>query len=269
MVLGTIGFVAGVAYVLFVPGARFGESTKAWAILVAANCAAWSLLVIPIFQRIRAVEAIVQGRRGRLISTLLYFTVLFGVPLWPGVVASVSEVEPTASDYVLVLVGGVVAGLAMVGIWRVHTATQDLRRGRTRLGATAVLYLTLQDHLQALLWIVGAMISFGTLTLGFALKTLGVPDEVVWAYGLYYTSLLAGSYVPTYLGLVSAGRSIRDELTGHAPHDGAELEGWLRQRDELDGLLRLEQGPFGNLKAAIFIAGPVLSSVLSTVFDKG
>jgi hypothetical protein len=276
MVLGTIGFAAGLTYALFVSNEGFRASTtgRAWMVLVGVNGAAWALLLIPIIQRTRAVEEIVQGRRGLLVLTVLYFAILFGAPLWPGVVPLIAkDITPTPADYVLPLVGGVVAGLAMVGIWRIHAATQDLRRGHGGQGATTqrriALYMALQDHLQAFLWIVGAMISLGTLALGFAMKTLGAADEVVWAYGLYYTTLLALSYAPTYMGLVSAGRSLRDELTDDAPDGDAKLEGWLRRRHELDGLLRLSQGPLGNLKAGVFVVGPLLTSVLSTVFDKG
>jgi hypothetical protein len=276
MVLGTAGFLAGLvfAFAASEPDFRGGMTGKVWVVLVGINGAAWILLLIPAVLRTRAVEGIVQGRRGLLIVTVLYFAMLFAAPLWPDVVTAITDdVVPTMADYAFVLGGGVVAGSVMVGIWRIHTATQDLRRSHAgRADTTAnriVLYLALQDHLQAFLWTLGTMITLGTLTLAFAMKALGAADEVVWAYGLYYTALLALSYAPTYVGLLTTGRSVRDELTGDPPEAGLDLEKWLRRRTELDGLLGLQQGPLGNLKAGIFILSPLLTSIIGTVFERG
>jgi hypothetical protein len=148
-----------------------------------------------------------------------------------------------------------------------------------------MLYLTLQDDLQDFLWIVGAVISLGTLALGFAVQALNqsrqaiirgagdcieylpfpeVPSHTVWAYGLYYTALLALSYGPTRIALISVGRSIRDAIVGDAPAEETEVEDWLKQRKELGELLVLSQGPLSEIKAAILVVSPLLTSLLST-----
>jgi hypothetical protein len=186
---------------------------------------------------------------------------------------------PVSVDFVLPIIGGAVASAAMLGMWRIHTASQQLRSGGDASGYTsrqAENYLTLHDHLQTFLWIVGALISLGTLAFGSGIKAAGAesgstvdtPGQPVWAYGLYYTTLLALSYVPTYIGLITAGRFMRDSVIGGAPFDATQLEGWLRRRDELTGLLQISQGPVARLKGAIFVVSPLLASLLSAIFEK-
>jgi hypothetical protein len=274
MVLGAIGFITGLTFALSVSPASFMDRTtgRAWVVMVGVNVAAWALLSLSIYHRARTVEGIVRGRRGPLILNVFCFVVLFGAPLWPSVTKQIARIELVWSDYLLILVGGVVAAVAMAGIWRIHAATEELESNRGKPGATTqhrmALYMILQDHLQAFFWILGTMISLGTLALAFGIKALGAEDQIVWVYGLYYTALLALSYAPTQLGLVSSGRTLRHELTGDAPQGAAEIEGWLQRRHELDGLLRLSEGPLGNLKVGVFVVSPLLTSVLSTAFDQ-
>ncbi|WP_084510661.1 hypothetical protein [Nocardia lijiangensis] len=134
------------------------------------------------------------------------------------------------------------------------------------------LYLTLRDDLQAFLWILGVVISLGTLALGFALQALihdsdtddaqSQVSQAVWVYGLYYTALLALSYGPAHVALLSVGRSIRDTIVGGTPIGKAEVEDWLRRRQELDGLLQLGQNPVSNIKAATLVVSPLLGILL-------
>jgi hypothetical protein len=214
-----------------------------------------------------AIEAIAVGRRIELILTFVVFAFLFAAPLFPRVAEWISEVRPATGDYLVLLFGGLVAGIPMAGIWRINAVIRQLQsdgRGGDPAARSATLYLTLQDNLQAFLWIVGVVISLGTLALGFAAQALKMPSHAVWAYGLYYTALFALSYGPTQIALVSVGRSIRDAIVGDTPVNQTEVEAWLRRRKELDGLLLLSQGPLSEIKAAILVASPLLSSLLST-----
>jgi hypothetical protein len=269
MALGALGFAAGWAFARFISEDPFKSDPagRAWAVLIGVNGAAWCVLSIEIVRRVRAVERLVRGGWAVLASTLACFAVLFSAPFWPPVVKWAKLPELVSGDYVLSFVGGLVAGSAMVGMWRVHAAARSLRPGMQ--GAGVELYLTLQDHLQALLRIVGAIITLATLAFAFAMKALGLSNEVVWIYGLYYTAVLALSYTPTHAVLVAAGHSLRDDLTGGAPRERGKQPAWLRERHEVDALLRLDHGPVENLKAGIFVMIPLLTSLVSAAFPKG
>jgi hypothetical protein len=224
------------------------------------------------------IEAIAVGRWPELVLTVGLFAALFSVPLFPGVAEWISGVEPAAGDYPLLLFGGLIAGVLMAGIWRIHAVARQLPpngSGGDPPTGSARLYLTLQDHLQAFLWIGGVVISLGTLALAFALQGLaqvkGLPDaprHALWAYGLYYTALLALSYGPTQVALLSVGRSIRDTIVGDTPVDQTKIEDWLRRRQEVGGLLQLGQGALSNIKAAILVVSPLLSSLLTAIPTK-
>ena len=281
MTLASSGFAIGFAFAFRTSNEAFLTpfAGKAWIILIGANVGAWFLLVVPIIQRFLAVETLVRGRRAELGATFCVFGFLYLLPLWPPVVDLIAGFPMAETDIVLPIIGGAVASAAMSGIWRIHAASEQIRSGNDGPGHAPDRvdnYLTLQDHLQAFLWIVGALISLGTLAFGFAIKAIkevhspivDIPDQAFWAYGLYYTTLLALSYVPTYIGLITTGRFIRDSVIGGAPFGPTEVEGWLRRRDELTGLLQISQGPVARLKGAIFVVSPLLASVLSTLFEK-
>ena len=246
-------------------------ATTAWVVLLGVNVAAWFILFVPTVQRFWAIEVIAVARRIELLLTLCVFTTLFSIPLLPPVAKWISGVEPATGDYPLLLIGGLTAGAPMLGIWRIHAVTRQLQlNGSDPAPRSAMLYLTLRENLQAFLWIVGVVISLGTLALGFAAQALTqdprYPDlssRTLWAYGLYYTTLLALSYGPTYVALLAVGRSIRDTMVGDTPVDQKDLGDWLRRRQDLDGLLQLSQGPLSNIKASILVVSPLLSSLLS------
>ena len=302
MSLAASGFAGGLALGYWTSDDAFRASFagKMWVFLIGVNVGAWLVLIWPIIQRFLAVEAIAQGRRAESVTTFGVFWLLFVLPLWPRVLGEIARLGAAAADYVLPIIGGGVASAAMCGIWRIHAASRQLRTtgegGPNYAPRRVEDYLTLHDHLQAFLWIIGALISLGTLVFGFAYEALkdelreelkkkalkdmsgatvvpsdaqlGLPDEAVWAYGLYYTTLLALSYVPAYIGLVTAGRSIRDAVIGSAPQDPTKLDAWLRRRDELSGYLQTSQGPVARLKAAVFVVSPLLASLLSTAIEK-
>jgi hypothetical protein len=276
MILAAVGCAIGIGAGLLTSDQIFlsQPAAKAWVVLLGANVAMWFVLFMPTIQRFLAIEVIAVGRRIELVLTLGVFATLFIVPLLPPVAKWISGVQPATGDYPVLLIGGLVAGIPMAGIWRINAVTRQLHpdgRGGDPPARSATLYLTLQDHLQAFLWIVGLVISLGTLALGFAAQALtqdprfpDVPSHTVWAYGLYYTALLALSYGPTHVALTSVGGSIRDTILGAMPVDQTEVEAWLRRRTELGGLLLLSQGPLSEIKAAILVVSPLLTSLLST-----
>ena len=213
-----------------------------------------------------------------LAMTFLLFVSLFVLPMLPVVLRFVLQrFVLIASDVLLVVVGGIVAGVAMWGVWRIYTASWQLRSDASPDSAAQRMqvYLALQGHLQAFLWMVGSIISVATLTFGFAIDAINkawctspnIPREVAWAYGLYYTALLGLSYVPTYLRLGSVGQSIREAAVGRPPINPEELEDWLRKRDALTGLLQIGEGPLASLKSTLFVLGPLLTSLLGTALS--
>ena len=276
MVLAAVGFAVGIGIAVWTSRDRecflIQPAARAWVILMGANVAAWLILIVPTIQRLVAIEAIAIGRLMEVVLTVGLFGVLFTVPLLPPV-ANLIGAEPGAEDYLLLIIGGLIAGVPMLGIWRVHAIARQLQPSGGRGDhppPSARLYLSLQDHLQAFLWTLGVIISLGTLALGLAVQALNqepgppdVPSHVVWAYGLYFTAVLALSYGPTYIALMSVGRSIRDTITGDAPVDPSKVEDWLRRRQDLGGLLQLSQGPLSNIKSAILVVSPLLSSLLT------
>jgi hypothetical protein len=276
---------------------------QTWVVLLGVNVAAWFVLFWPTVQMFRAVEAIAVGRRIEMGLTLLVFAGLFIVPMLPRVARFISGILPAESDYSYLLIGGLVTGIPVMGIWRINVATRQLQSDGTGVDApahSATLYLTLGEDLQAFLWIVGVLISLGTLALGFAVQALdqvaqavdqagqvhavtpcdkaaqalyrylggarlpNLPSRAVWAYGLYYSALLALSYGPTRVALISVGRSIRDAIVGDVPVDETKVEDWLRRRKEIGELLSLGQGPLSEFKAAVLVVSPLLASLLST-----
>jgi hypothetical protein len=275
MILAAVGFAlgTGVAYVTSPACFLSQPAAPAWVVLMGANVAAWLILIVPTIHRLLVIEAIAVGRRIEFVLTLGLFAALFIVPLLPQVARRILGVEPAAVDYPVLLFGGLTGGILMAGIWRIHTIIRQLQPNGSAGNpppASVRLYLSLQDHLQAFLWTFGVLISLGTLALGFAMQALAqrwhitVPTHALWAYGLYYTALLALSYGPTYVALTSVGRSIRDAIVGDPPVDQTKVEDWLRRRQEVGGLLQLSQGPLSNIKATILVVSPLLSSLLST-----
>jgi hypothetical protein len=269
MLLAAVGSAIGILVgVLISPGTFLSQpEARVWVVLLGANFAAWVVLFVPTLERFVAIEAIAIGRRIELVLTLIVFAILFAAPLYPRLAEWISGVRPAIGDYLVLLLGGLVAGIPMAGIWRINAVIRQLQsdgRGGDAPARSATLYLTLHDNLQAFLWIVGVVISLGTLALGFAAQAVDMPSHAVWAYGLYYTALFALSYGPTQIALVSVGRAIRDAIVGDMPVNQNEVEAWLRRRKELDGLLLLSQGPLSEIKAAVLVVSPLLGSLLST-----
>jgi hypothetical protein len=94
----------------------------------------------------------------------------------------------------------------MAGMWRINTVTRQLQSKHADPPPLSVpRYLMLQENLQAFLWIVGLLISLGTMALAFALQAISqsreseLPSHALWAY---------------------------------APADQTEVADWLRQRKD-------------------------------------
>jgi hypothetical protein len=91
------------------------------------------------------------------------------------------------------------------------------------------------------------------------------PPEVVWAYGGYFTVILALAYIPTYLHLQSVGKNLRDDTFPLLTPAHKSFKDRQERREEVDELLELQTGPLGNMKTNVAILAPLASSLVSVL----
>jgi hypothetical protein len=127
--------------------------------------------------------------------------------------------------------------------------------------------------LQQYLTILGAIIGLATLATGTMRNVniaAGRPESeypliIVFAYGLYYTMILALIYTPAHLSLADAGHRLRDRIF---PLDSLEsLKDDDEKRNKLDEILQLNLNTAQNLRGGIAILAPLLSSLFSSVLN--
>lgn len=264
---------------------------RLWVFLICAQTGIWLALAAPLIASLLRAEM-----RPRLLTRdvwpkaaalglFLLWLFLFS-PLHKAPFANLHEIHPHHGDKLDVfnVVGGLVAGLAIVGLWVTQAALKeeegrgDARRVRERVGV----FLALRSGLELYLLAAGVIIGAATLATGAlrqaiiavcpaANKQFMVQD--VLGYGLAFSFLLALVYAPAYAQLVRARSALHDWLV-ELPQERPKVEErfwdvWNAERKAVSELLHANAGLFASLAGTVSILTPLLGSLVSLLLGKG
>lgn len=166
---------------------------------------------------------------------------------------------------------------AIVGMWFTAVAAFDsLDKDKRNLKPQfeIALHLELSRRLQSLLWFVGIVIGCAVLSTGTLRRAMiegpwarehTFPQELVLAYGAYYTLLLIVSYLGPHMLMRRAGDRLVDYL---ADSDGTKRDKlaaieWQQQRAKLAAMLNLGSSLQESLIGTLAILAPIVGGLLS------
>jgi hypothetical protein len=248
-----------------------------WAALMCMQTALWALALVWLLPIIRTLPAeYSRANRSEIVGSslaILAILVCLSVAsmlhrMWPNYLPG-----HAVKLGVLTILGGLVGLVAARGVWIVHGGLKVLRR---QLGTEESLqtFLSLRDHLQRFLAVLGAIIGLLVLSTGaqrravlsYSPKT-HYGFELVLVYGFGFTILVAAVYLPTYLTLADVGIRLRDTLFPPVPTSDPGWGDTADKREKLSRILALDQGPLGQLKAGVAILTPLLGSLVGLLLN--
>lgn len=253
-----------------------------WEALMCAQTALWALGLAWLLPTIRGLPAEYgRANRSEIVGSSL---AILGIVL---ALALVGIVHPMWPNYlpghatklgVLTVLGGLVGLVAARGLWFVHGGLKLLGKEDLASAESLQRFLSLQNDSDRFLATLGAIIGLLVLSTGAQRRAVlwyahhlhlqtRYGFELVLVYGFLFTILVAAVYLPTYLTLTDVGNRIRDTLLPALPPSCPQWADRLEQRQKLGTLLRLEQGPFGRLKASAAILTPLLGSLVGLLLN--
>lgn len=134
-------------------------------------------------------------------------------------------------------------------------------------------YRRLQSQVRGCVSWVGVIIAAGMLATGALRKLLDAPEfspEIVIAYGLYSTLLLALVFIPAQYTVKALGEELARRLSRLDPLE-SKVEVWKSWSDEqkaIEDYLGLQQSPLQMMQSAISVLAPLVGSVSALVLQK-
>jgi hypothetical protein len=300
LLLGVLGFLAGMAVVLYDKDSTDESRAFAgtvpfylWVILIAGQTALWLMLFMPL-------AASLKGRQtswGVLAKFILFAVILVGVfsfLVYRPTVMSLSPLVGYSFKMGLInFLGVATAMLAVLGIWTTQVALERLRdhikdKGafapwRVRKGEDAesvsglAAFLSLRADMEQYLLAAGVIIGAATLTTGgFRNAILAhnektpFPREAVLIYGLFASGMLALVYAPAHVWLMRVRSLLRDKLAP-LPDKKPGEEGsprswseWVGERKAVDEFLQVKSG-VKSFAGGVSILTPLLGSLISVL----
>lgn len=180
---------------------------------------------------------------------------------------------PTGADVragVLILVA-VVCALPVVACLG---AVREAARGAARPGTGVVQggvpqavqdVLDLRGECATLLAAAGAQVALAVLAAGAAMRMSGPIDSAeLVVFGLAWSLTIAVTYAPAASAVQARGRAVVDVVAplGTAPDD--EVVARLDTRASLAKHLGVDQGVFGEVRAGLVVASPLLAAAVTT-----
>lgn len=140
------------------------------------------------------------------------------------------------------------------------------------------IYKHLNKSVENLLFISGAILSLGLIPVYYFFQSAnsvhkanlyGLPETTIW--GLLFTMFIAITFIPSKLILLRLGEKIIDKQISSRYYTNNEIDKigeWLSARNEMEKYLKLNSNPIDNIKYAITVLGPLLTSLLTHVLKK-
>jgi hypothetical protein len=257
---------------------------RLWVLLICAQTALWFALSAPLLASLLA-----KGTRARLLAPgvwlkmaalLLFLAWVSRLPVaYQRPFEGMAGLHPwhVYKMSFFGFVGGVVAVLAIVGLWATQAALKEAEGGPAREPGGGVRdFLALRSTLELYLFAAGVIIGAATLATG-ALRqavTAACPPaekqfmvQDVLGYGLAFSLLLALVYAPAHAQLARTRSALREALVPlpeSAPAPGAKFwNDWNSERRAVTELLHANAGLFASLAGALSILTPLLGSLVS------
>ena len=285
LAVAVVGFaVLGVLLVRV--GAEHDEQSRAftaapratvWAALIAAHVATWPVVWRVGRDRLRELETygVRPDRQAEIVRVVALAALLLVVWLPPqlGEQARYPTLWGHGARVGIAILGGYVAAVpCLLAVWRTHRALSRAVTDRVSALATFELLNPLRAVFTSALTAVGVLVTEATLATGALRGTLiqvdeGVaarfPPEFVVLYGGFFTLLLAAAAAPTYGRLRRRSADVVDTLLPVLP---PTADGWrdrLAERRDLATFLHADTSATQAFQAAVLVAGPLLSGLVS------
>jgi hypothetical protein len=170
-------------------------------------------------------------------------------------------------------------GVAALQDWGLLTvnaeASNELARleetlSRQALTKVVARYLQLRSRVQGFVSWVGAIIGAATLATGCLRNSVDSPEfppELVIAYGLYFTILLALVFLPALYSVQALGTELARRLSRPEPlgSEAGDWKHWSEEQNALEGYLGLQQNPLQMMQSAVSVLAPLVGSVSGLV----
>ena len=293
--LVVIGFAVGALIILFdyfplrPEDSSFIQTSSFQLFLLAtiAQTVFWAVAFGSMWPSLRTLTEYGKGHVPELITWSLLFATLIYSSRFFAVSCKYSLHHHGLKTGLLTVLGGVVAIMAALGTILVNIGLREvLANSSHSMGNSHDVtieskqadlvkeYLYLRGRLLLFLSILGMML--GLVTLAQSAKRyliikspITTCDETVFTvgkvivFGLYYTLILALTFLPTFSLLITTGHKLRDDIIPiPSPHNDA-WESACSKRRKLEKLLALSVTE--SLRALIAILAPVIGSLASLV----
>lgn len=237
-----------------------------WLALLTAQGALWGILLPLVLRGHAALNARVNPRD---LVVALAPLVLLSITL--DIARSRNSVDsPLPHHYakvtVLTWIGTGVALVAVAGIVRVGRAAWafDLTSG-TGSGAALTSFLRLRSSLRHFLFSAGTIVGGAVLAAGALQQALGKQGhpQLVFAYGIFLSALLAAAYAPAFAQLQRAGERLLDEIEPPPAVDDPEWPVGSGRRQQVRSFLGLDVDFVQSLRVGIAVLAPLASGFVS------
>jgi hypothetical protein len=256
-----------------------------WFIFMACTTSLAFLLAAPLWNSLRQFKSyLTRGKMRDLAFSTIVLLLLFLVP--DGIIGSLVGGRKSLPIYLffprVAFLEAVIFCICLVpafySIWLIRDAIEtefDRLRGNENDPLNFIkIHMQYREYAQNNLLAIGLLITLATLATA-ANRMVGIaldldPNRVttllVLTYGLYFTVLVAITYVPTYLALLHTGSELRDKLFPILQID--KLGETMAKRKAFEDHLQLNIDLEQSLRTGLVILSPLLSGILSTLITK-
>jgi hypothetical protein len=137
-------------------------------------------------------------------------------------------------------------------------------------------YQRLRSQLDLFLRLLAVMDGLALLTLGALRNLLNevapaepelMPAASVLGFGLYFTALLAGVYLPARMTLAAVGEALAERLVRPLPPEGTGWKAWSEEQQAVRTWLGLQGSSLADLQQALSVLVPFLASLSTLLLD--
>lgn len=281
LVLGVLGFTFAVL-VLTVGSVRTQRSADfirtpyflAWLIMNGIQGGFWVVVIVPL---VRWLGQLRNGWRKRQRDVVLGLVLLLAVVLIADYFFAEFYHPKDLPLYnhmtritILNLAGSPLAVVAILGIWLVQGELEvELSAPKLTFQHAEKLIMLRR---QAMLFLTIAGFIIGTSTLSFGVMRNAVmlveparkdfPPISVVVWGVFYSSILALAYAPTYLAFADAESRIEHDIAPVPPDTEGDPAEWLKEKNSLQEHLSTGGTGWAQFQSVFSIFAPLMGSVI-------
>jgi hypothetical protein len=274
-----------------------------WVLLLAAQVAFAAIVLVPLIRvNVREIGGLCDDRGGRrglgwvglAAVGLASVAVLFAFSrrlLPPDVMEGRNKLPKVWPLYHYELRINLIVGLELavgivgvIAIWVVGLRLDRLYRNREDAPTEVDVkeYVRLRQTLTTALAAVAAIVGLGTLATGalrnaiLALNSYATKDttpfefdeQYVLVYGLFFTGLLAISFLPSFFAMRSAGIRIREASLPLLPPTDKDFGARVDARKSLDEFLQIAVSATASFKTSVAILTPLATALVGLLLPK-